>query len=160
NLATVEKDGELTRRVWDLGMEVAQAEFVAAAAGPTDRAATARRVELAKLALSQAVRKRDSQLRQLRRELKRLKEAGPLSAAPLGVRTPRHPADASRLAGMAGRRLRRLGLVGQGHAPSDHAFRDLPARLRTRLGRRGRRHRQRLVLAVRPPPARRGSAPR
>ncbi len=60
-----------------------QAEFIAAAAGPTEHAAAARRVELAKVELSKAVRKRDGQLRQLRGEIKRLEEAGPLAAAPL-----------------------------------------------------------------------------
>ena len=73
----------------------------------------------------------------------------------LGLRPPRHAADPPRAARMAGRRLPRLGLVDQGDAPADHALGDLPARLRARLGGRRDRHRQRLVLAVRPPPARR-----
>ena len=44
-----------------------------------DRAAAARGVELAKVELAKAVRKRDGQLKQLRGEIKRLEEAGPLA---------------------------------------------------------------------------------
>ena len=48
----------------------------------------------------------------------------------VGLRPPRHAADPSRAARMAGRRVRRLGLVDQGDAPADHALEDLSARLR------------------------------
>ena len=51
-------------------------------------------------------------------------------ADPLRLRPPRHPADPSRAARMAGRRLPRLRLVDQGDAPADHALGDVPAQLR------------------------------
>jgi hypothetical protein len=83
NLAEVERDGEAGRRARDLGLAAAQAEFLAMVAGPTERDAAARGVELAKVEASRAGRMRDSQLRQLRDEIKRLTEAGPLAVAPL-----------------------------------------------------------------------------
>jgi hypothetical protein len=64
-------------------MTVAVAEFLVAAAGPDDRAAANVGLEAARVELAKAVRARDSQLRQLRGEVKRLEEAGPLALAPV-----------------------------------------------------------------------------
>jgi hypothetical protein len=83
DLAEAERDGDATRRVRDLGLLAAQAEFLATVAGPAGRDAALRGVELAKVEASKAVRMRDGQLRQLRGEIQRLREAGPLALAPL-----------------------------------------------------------------------------
>ncbi|MGE3820277.1 MAG: PSD1 and planctomycete cytochrome C domain-containing protein [Isosphaeraceae bacterium] len=83
SLAETEKNGEAARKTRDLGMEAAQAEFLLAVASPTERATAAQRLELAKVEASKALRMRDGLSRQLRGEIERLKEAGPLSVAPL-----------------------------------------------------------------------------
>jgi hypothetical protein len=83
DLAGAEAGGAATERVLDLGLAAAQAEFVADAAGPSDRAATTAALEAAKVELARAIRSRDSQLRDLRAELKRFETAGPLALAPV-----------------------------------------------------------------------------
>jgi hypothetical protein len=83
NLATAETRGEEAQKVLDLDLTIAVAEFCVKAAAPDDRAAAAQELQLAKVELAKATRRRDGQLRQLRGELKRLEEAGPLAMAPL-----------------------------------------------------------------------------
>ncbi|MBX6313139.1 MAG: PSD1 domain-containing protein [Isosphaeraceae bacterium] len=82
NLAAAETSGEATQKVRDLGMKAAVAEFLAAAVGPSDRAAAAQALEAAKVELAKATRMRDGRLRQLRGEIKRLEAAGPMALAP------------------------------------------------------------------------------
>jgi hypothetical protein len=82
NLADAETGGEAVQKARDLGLAAAVAEFVAGVAGPEGRAAAAERAEVAEVEAAKAARMRDGQLRQLRNEIKRMEEAGPLSAAP------------------------------------------------------------------------------
>jgi hypothetical protein len=82
-LNEAEGRGEVAQRVRDLGLEVAVADFLAGVAAPGDRAAAAKALESAKIELSKATRLRDNQLRQLRAEIKRLEEAGPMAMAPM-----------------------------------------------------------------------------
>ncbi len=79
-LAEAEERGEDTLRVQDLGLKAAVAEFVAKFDGGGDRSGEA---EVAKVELAKATRRRDSQLRQLREEIKQIEKAGPLAVAPL-----------------------------------------------------------------------------
>ncbi|SIO35193.1 Planctomycete cytochrome C [Singulisphaera sp. GP187] len=79
NLAEAETRGEATKRVRDLGFAVAEAEFLAGAAGTSERAEA---LETAKVELAKAIRNRESQLHQLRGEIKQVTEAGPLALAP------------------------------------------------------------------------------
>jgi cytochrome c553 len=82
-LATAEAEGEAARKVRDLGLQVAVAEFRAGVATPAERPAAAAALEAAGVELAKAVRSRDSQLRQLRSEVKRLEDAGPMALAPV-----------------------------------------------------------------------------
>src|SRR5262249_51339405 len=83
DLAEAETRGEAARKVLDLGLAAAQAESLASVAGPADRAAAAAALEAAKAELARAIRSRDGQLRQLRAEIQRLEEAGPMALAPV-----------------------------------------------------------------------------
>lgn len=80
NLASEASRGDAAMRVWDLGLEVAAAEFVANLAKSGEQAEG---LALANVELSKAVRQRDSRLRQIRNEIERLEQAGPLAMAPL-----------------------------------------------------------------------------
>jgi hypothetical protein len=82
-LAAAEADGGPTRKVRDQGLAVAEAEFLAAVAGPEEKAAATAALEAAKAELARAVRGRDNQLRQYRSEIKRIDDGGPLALAPL-----------------------------------------------------------------------------
>jgi hypothetical protein len=81
-LAEAESGGEASTKVRDLALSAAVAAFLAEAAGPADRAAAAGNLDLAKVELAKATRRRDAQVRQLRGEIKRLEEAGPMALAP------------------------------------------------------------------------------
>jgi hypothetical protein len=83
NLAGVETGGAATEKVRDLGLAVAQLEFLASVAAPNERVSVNEALNGAKVELSKATRARDGQLRQLRAEIKRIEEAGPAAAAPL-----------------------------------------------------------------------------
>lgn len=83
SLAEYESRSEAANQVRDLGFKVALAEFLAGAAIPSQKAEAAEAAEVAKVALTKATRMRDGQLRQLRGEIKRLEETGPLAVAPL-----------------------------------------------------------------------------
>jgi hypothetical protein len=82
-LAEAESDGEATRRVHDLGLAAAEAEFLSGVAGGADRPAAAEAITAAKVELAKATRMRDGRLRQLRTEIKHLEDAGPMAAAPV-----------------------------------------------------------------------------
>ncbi|GAC1467700.1 MAG: PSD1 and planctomycete cytochrome C domain-containing protein [Isosphaeraceae bacterium] len=75
-----ERNANVPPRVRDSGFKAAQAAFLAAVSLPGDRAEA---LEVAKIELSKATRMRDGLLKQLRGEIQRLEDAGPLSAAPL-----------------------------------------------------------------------------
>lgn len=77
NLAEVETRGEAARRVNDLSLRSAVADFVSTVNVSQKDKATKLKLDLAK-----ASRQRDGQLKQLREEIKRLEQAGPLAAAP------------------------------------------------------------------------------
>ena len=82
-LAAAEADGGPTRKVRDQGLATAEAEFLLAVAGASEKVAAAAALEAAKAELARAVRGRDSQFRQIRGELKRIEDEGPLAMAPL-----------------------------------------------------------------------------
>jgi hypothetical protein len=82
-LAAAETRGEATRKVQALGFQVAEAEFLAGVAAAGDRPAAAAALEMAGVELARAVRNRDAQLRQLRNDVKRLEDAGPMALAPV-----------------------------------------------------------------------------
>jgi cytochrome c553 len=83
DLAAAEAGGEAAQKVRALELAAAEAEFLAAVAGPADGTGAAAAIETAKSELARAVRNRDSQLRQLRNEIKRLEDEGPMALAPL-----------------------------------------------------------------------------
>jgi hypothetical protein len=84
-LVAAETDGVPTRRLRAAELAVAEAEFLAAAAGPGpgDQAAAVEVLKAATVELTRAVRVRDGQLRLFRAEIKRLEDAGPLALAPV-----------------------------------------------------------------------------
>ncbi|MFO0950145.1 MAG: PSD1 and planctomycete cytochrome C domain-containing protein [Isosphaeraceae bacterium] len=83
DLAKAEKNDEASVRARQLGRIAAEAEFLAATAGPIEFTAAARFAELVRVDASRATRMRDGQLRQLRNEIDRLTKAGPMAVAPL-----------------------------------------------------------------------------
>jgi hypothetical protein len=80
DLVEAQDRGEASMRVRDLGLEGAIGEFVEGVAGSGHRAEA---VASAKVELNKATRRRDGQLKQLRAEIKRLEQAGPIASAPL-----------------------------------------------------------------------------
>jgi hypothetical protein len=77
NLTEAETRSESAKRVRELEFQVAVADFVAGISETQKGGAAKAKVELVK-----AVRRRDGQLKQLRDEIKRIEQAGPLALAP------------------------------------------------------------------------------
>jgi Protein of unknown function (DUF1553)/Protein of unknown function (DUF1549)/Planctomycete cytochrome C len=78
-LTDEETGGEPARRVRDLGVNAALADFIAAVAQTSERTEASK---IAQVDLAKATRQRDGRLRQLREAIKRLEKAGPMAAAP------------------------------------------------------------------------------
>jgi hypothetical protein len=82
-ITQAETSGSAALKVNDLGMQLAVAEFVARAAPPAEQTAAVKAVDDVKIELAKATRSRDRQLQQLRNQVKRLEDAGPMALAPL-----------------------------------------------------------------------------